>query len=128
MLELTDDRGVDLILDLMCANYLEPNLKVLAVGNRLIIIAFMGGGQANGINLEGLIRKRQMISGSTLRPQSPERKGAIAEDLSKHVWPLIEDGSIKPIIQSTHKLENAADGHAELEAGNHFGKIVLEVT
>lgn len=127
VLEITDGRGVDVILDLVCAKYLESNLKALAVDGRLVIIAFLGGGQADGINIEGMIRKRQTLSGSTLRPQTPEMKGAIADDLRSMVWPKIEEGSIKPVIQSIHKLENAADGHAELEAGNHFGKIVLEV-
>lgn len=127
VLELTEGKGVDVILDLICAKYLESNLKSLGVDGRLVVIAFLGGGTAPGINVEGMIRKRQTLTGSTLRPQSPAKKLVIAQDLLNKVWPKIAAGEIKPIIQSVHPLEKACDGHAELEAGEHFGKIVLEV-
>ena len=123
---LTDVRGVDIILDMICADYLTRNLASLAVGGRLVIIAFLGGGQAS-VDIEGMIRKRQTLSGSTLRPQTAQEKGLIAADLRAHVWPLLADGTIKPVIQSVHPLALAADAHAELEAGGHVGKIVLSV-
>lgn len=126
VLEETDGRGVDVILDLVCAPYVEPNMKCLAVGGRLVIIAFLGGGQAT-VNLEQLVRRRQSISGSTLRPQTPAEKGLIAHDLRAEVWPLIESGAVKPVIQSIHQLGEASAAHAELERGDHFGKIVLKV-
>ncbi len=124
---LTDDRGVDVILDMICADYLDRNLASLAVAGRLVIIAFLGGGKTE-IDIEGMIRKRQTLCGSTLRPQTPQEKGLIAADLLAQVWPLLEQGAIKPVINSVHLLARAADAHAELEAGGHVGKIVLSVT
>lgn len=123
---LTDGRGVDVILDMICADYLTRNLACLAVGGRLVVIAFLGGGQAD-IDIEGMIRRRQTLCGSTLRPQSPKEKGLIASDLRTHVWPLLVDGTIKPVIQAVHPLERASAAHAELEAGGHVGKIVLQM-
>lgn len=123
---LTDGRGVDVILDMICADYLDRNLASLAVAGRLVIIAFLGGGKTQ-IDIEGMIRKRQTLCGSTLRPQSPQEKGLIAADLLARVWPLLEKGKIKPVINSVHPLARAADAHAELEDGGHVGKIVLSV-
>ncbi len=123
---LTDGRGVDVILDMICADYLDRNLASLAVAGRLVIIAFLGGGQAP-VDIEAMIRKRQTLCGSTLRPQSPRDKGLIAADLLAQVWPLLEAGQIRPVINSVHPLDRAADAHAELEAGGHVGKIVLSV-
>ena len=123
---LTDGRGVDVILDMICADYLNRNLASLAVAGRLVIIAFLGGGKTQ-IDIEGMIRKRQTLCGSTLRPQSPQEKGLIAADLLARVWPLLEQGKIKPVINSVHPLARAADAHAELEDGGHVGKIVLSV-
>lgn len=123
---LTDGRGVDVILDMICADYLDRNLASLAVAGRLVIIAFLGGGKTQ-IDIEGMIRKRQTLCGSTLRPQSPQEKGLIAADLLARVWPLLEKGKIKPVINSVHPLARAADAHAELEDGCHVGKIVLSV-
>ncbi|WP_420556582.1 NAD(P)H-quinone oxidoreductase [Roseovarius sp.] len=123
---LTHGRGVDVILDMICADYLDRNLASLAVAGRLVIIAFLGGGKTE-IDIEGMIRKRQSLCGSTLRPQSPQEKGLIAADLLTQVWPLLEQGAIKPVINSVHPLARAADAHAELEAGGHVGKIVLSV-
>ncbi|QFT81888.1 Phthiocerol synthesis polyketide synthase type I PpsC [Roseovarius sp. THAF27] len=124
---LTDGGGVDVILDMICADYLDRNLASLAVSGRLVIIAFLGGGKTD-IDIEGMIRKRQTLCGSTLRPQTPQEKGLIAADLLAQVWPLLEQGAIKPVINSVHSLARAADAHAELEAGGHVGKIVLSVT
>lgn len=123
---LTDGRGVDVILDMICADYLDRNLASLAVAGRLVIIAFLGGGQAQ-VNIEAMIRKRQTLCGSTLRPQTPQEKGLIAADLHLKVWPLLEQGVIRPVINSVHPLDRACDAHAELEAGGHVGKIVLSV-
>lgn len=124
---LTDGRGVDVILDMVCADYLARNLASLAVAGRLVIIAFLGGGQTQ-VDIESMIRKRQTLCGSTLRPQTPQEKGLIAADLLAHVWPLLEQGAIKPMINSVHPLANASESHAELEAGGHVGKLVLSVS
>jgi len=126
ILRMTEGRGVDVILDMICAEYLERNLASLAVAGRLVIIAFLGGGKAE-VNIEGMIRKRQSLCGSTLRPQTPQEKGLIAADLQRKVWPLLENGTVKPVIHSVHPLDRACDAHAELEAGGHVGKIVLSV-
>jgi NADPH2:quinone reductase len=123
---LTDGHGVDVILDMICADYLERNLASLAVGGRLVIIAFLGGGRAE-VNVEAMIRKRQTLCGSTLRPQTPQEKGLIAADLRDQVWPLIEAGKLRPVINSVYPLARACDAHADLEAGAHIGKIVLTV-
>jgi len=123
---LTDGRGVDVILDMICAEYLDRNLASLAVSGRLVVIAFLGGGEAQ-VDIKALVSKRQTLCGSTLRPQSPQEKGLIAADLSAQVWPLLEQGTVRPLINSVHPLARACDAHAELEAGNHVGKIVLTV-
>ncbi|WP_022727526.1 NAD(P)H-quinone oxidoreductase [Fodinicurvata sediminis] len=122
--ELTEGTGVNVILDMVCAEYLERNLSCLAIGGRLVVIAFLGGGQAE-LNIEAMVRRRQAILGSTLRPQSIDEKGVIARELKNQVWPLLEDREVLPIINSVHKLSNASAAHTELEAGDHFGKVVL---
>jgi NADPH:quinone reductase len=124
--ELTDGRGADVILDMVCADYAARNLSCLAFDGRLVVIAFLGGGKAE-IDIEAMVRKRQFLTGSTLRPQSPARKGRIAAALRERVWPLIERRAVAPVIQSVHPLEHAAAAHAELEAGGHVGKIMLSV-
>lgn len=123
---LTGGRGVDVILDMICADYIDRNLASLAVAGRLVVIAFLGGGRAE-LDIESMIRKRQTLCGSTLRPQTPQDKERIASDLHERVWPLLEAGTIRPVINSVHPLYNAAAAHAELEASDHIGKIVLSV-
>lgn len=125
-LELTAGRGVDLILDLVCADYLERNLSCLAEDGRLIVVSFLGGAVGE-VDFKRLMRFRHTISGSMLRPQSVARKGLIAADLRAKVWPMIAEGSYRPVIQSVHALKDAAAAHAEMEAGAHIGKIVLRV-
>lgn len=126
VLEMTAGRGVDLIIDLICAEYLERNLSCLAEDGRLIVVSFLGGAVGE-VDFKRLMRFRHTISGSMLRPQSVARKGLIAEELRAKVWPMIADGRYRPVIQSIHDLKNAAAAHAEMEAGAHIGKIVLRV-
>jgi NADPH2:quinone reductase len=126
VLDLTNERGVDAILDIVCADYLKRNLACLAQDGRLIVVSFLGGGVGE-IDFKALTRNRHLICGSTLRPQSIERKGVIAEDLREIVWPMIAAGAYRPVIQSQYKLTQASQAHAELEAGHHVGKIVLTV-
>jgi NADPH2:quinone reductase len=123
---LTEGRGVDVILDMICADYLARNLASLAIGGRLVVIAFLGGGKAE-VDVEGMVRKRQTLCGSTLRPQTPAEKGLIAADLAQHVWPLLESGAVKPVIHRVFPLSDAPGAHRELEAGQHFGKVVMTV-
>ncbi len=125
VLAATQGAGVDVILDMVCGAYLARNLACLAPGGRLTVIAFLGGGRAE-VDIEAMVRRRQTLCGSTLRPQSPEAKGRIAAELLREVWPLIEAGQVAPVIEAVLPLAEAAEGHARLEAGGHVGKFVLK--
>ena len=119
-------RGVDLVLDIVGGDYVTRNLDVLAVEGRLVQIAFLKSSKVE-LDLMQVMRRRLTITGSTLRPRSPEEKGAIARDLATHVWPLFESGVVKPVIHAEFPLERAADAHRMMEASQHVGKIVLTV-
>ena len=121
---LTDGRGVDLILDIMGAPYLDRNLRSLAVDGRLVEIGVMGGSEAL-IDLRRILGRRLTITGSTLRPRSVEEKGSIAAALLAEVWPLLEGGRVKPVIYRTLPLRDAAEAHRLMESSEHIGKIVL---
>lgn len=123
---VTNGRGADVILDMVCGDYVPRNLRCLAVDGRTVIIALLGGAKAE-INFAHLMRNRQTITGSTLRPQSVVAKAAIAAALRAEVWPLLDAGKIGPVIQGTFPLAEAAAAHAALEAGEHVGKFVLTV-
>jgi NADPH:quinone reductase len=123
---LTNGRGVDLILDIMGAPYLDRNLRALAVEGRLVEIGLMGGSETS-IDLRRLIARRLTVTGSTLRPRSVEEKGTIADALRQQVWPLLEAGTVKPIVYRTVPLRHAADAHRLMESSEHIGKIVLTV-
>jgi putative PIG3 family NAD(P)H quinone oxidoreductase len=122
----TGQAGVDVILDMVGGDYVGRNLQCLAVEGRLIMIAFLHGARAP-VDLGLILRRRLTISGSTLRPRSAAFKGEIAQALRARVWPLIEAGRIRAVIERTFPLEQAADAHRLLEAGAHVGKIVLTV-
>ena len=120
----TEGRGVDVILDIVGGEYLERNLKALAVDGRLVQIGLMSGAKAQ-VNLVPVMQRRLTITGSTLRPRTVEEKGAIARALETHVWPLLSARTVKPIVHATFPLARAADAHRALEEGDHIGKIVL---
>jgi NADPH2:quinone reductase len=120
----TEGRGVDVILDMVGGDYILRNLKVLALEGRLVQIAFLKGSTTE-INLLPLMMKRQTLTGSTLRPRSVAEKGVIADALRKKVWPLLDAGSVAPIIHATFPLAKAADAHRLMESSAHVGKIVL---
>jgi NADPH:quinone reductase len=122
----TAGAGVDIVLDMVGGGYVSRNLDVLAVEGRLVQIAFLRGGRVE-VNLAPLMQKRLTLTGSTLRPRTPEQKGAIARALHEHVWPRFERGELRPVIHATFPLARASDAHAMLEAGEHIGKIVLLV-
>jgi NADPH:quinone reductase len=122
----TSGRGADVVLDIVGGRYLQRNLASLAVGGRLVIIGLMGGAEGQ-IALLPLLQRRLTITGSTLRPRTVEQKGAIAGALRQHVWPLLDEGRVRPVIQATFPLAQAAEAHRVLEAGNHIGKLVLAV-
>ena len=122
--KLTSGRGVDVILDMVAGSYVAREIECLAEDGRLVIIAVQGGIKAE-INAGLVLRKRLTVTGSTLRPRSIEFKTAIAQALKEKVWPLLENGAIKPVIHSTFDAADAAKAHTLMESNQHIGKIVL---
>ncbi|QKY04549.1 NAD(P)H-quinone oxidoreductase [Janthinobacterium lividum] len=124
--ELTEGKGVDVILDMVGGDYLPREIDCLADDGRIGLIAVQGGTRAE-LDLGSLLRRRLTVTGSTLRPRSVAFKAAIANHLRATVWPLIEAGKIKPVIYQTFPLEKANEAHALMEASTHVGKIMLQV-
>jgi len=122
--QFTGGRGVDVILDMVGGDYVQRNLDALALEGRLVQIAFLSGATAR-VNLGPLLRQRLTLTGSTLRPRSVAEKGAIAEALRTEVWPLLENGSVEPVVYRTFPLGDAAEAHRVLESGEHIGKLIL---
>ncbi len=123
--EITGGEGVDVVLDMVGGGYVQRNLAALRPEGRLAQIAFLESSKCQ-LDLSTLMRKRLTIVGSTLRPQSVESKARIAAALEETVWPLIEAGLVRPVIDTRLPLEQAAAAHARMEAGQHIGKILLE--
>jgi len=121
----TQDRGVDVILDMVGGGYVPRELSALADGGRIVMIATLGGAKAE-INLQEIMRRRLTLTGSTLRPRPVEFKARIAQELKERVWPLIEQGRIKPVVFRVFPAEQAAQAHALMESSEHIGKIVLD--
>ena len=124
--EVTEGRGVNVILDMVGGEYVDRELKCLADDGRLVIIAMLGGARSN-VNLNEILRRRLTVTGSTLRPRPVSFKGAIARALREKVWPHIESGAIKPVVYRIFPLAEAAHAHALMESGAHIGKIVLSL-
>jgi NADPH:quinone reductase len=122
----TGGRGVDVVIDMVGGEYVQRNLEALAVDGRLVQISFLKGSNVE-INLNPLMRKRLTLTGSTLRPRTPAEKGAIARALEEKVWPHVASGAVRPVIHAVFPLREAPLAHAELEAGQHVGKIVLQL-
>jgi len=122
--ELTSGRGVDVVLDIMGAEYLKRNLESLAMNGRLILLAVQGGARGE-LDIPFVMQRRLTITASTLRPRSVEEKGAIAREVEIHVWPLLAARQVAPLIHKTFPLAEAADAHRALESGEVIGKIVL---
>jgi putative PIG3 family NAD(P)H quinone oxidoreductase len=120
----TGGQGVDVILDVVGADYFGRNIDLLALEGRLVQIGMLHGSEAR-LKLTQLLRKRLTVTGSTLRSRTSEQKGEIARALERSVWPLVEAGSLRPIVSATFPLIEAAEAHRMLESGAHFGKIVL---
>jgi NADPH:quinone reductase len=121
---LTGGRGVDVILDMVAGDYVAREVECLAEDGRLVIIAVQGGLKSE-FNAGLVLRKRLAITGSTLRPRPLAFKAAIAQSLRDKVWPLLEQGAIKPVIHSTFPAADAAKAHELMESNQHIGKIVL---
>ena len=125
--EATQGRGVDVILDMVGGPYVEKNLRSLAVEGRLVQIAFLQGSKVT-LDLAHLMMRRQTITGSTLRPRPVAEKAAIARNLRDKVWPLIEAGKVRPVIDRTFPLAEAAAAHRLMESSAHIGKILLRTS
>jgi NADPH2:quinone reductase len=122
--QLNDNKGIDVILDMVGGDYTKRNLSVLAEDGRLVMINMMEGKDVQ-IDLSVILRKRLTITGSALRPRSISFKSGIAADLEKDIWPLLASGQIKPVIDAIFPAEKAAEAHRLMESGTHTGKIVL---
>ena len=122
---LTGGQGVDVILDIVGGDYTARNLASLAMDGRLVQIAYLRG-PAVQIDLSLVMRRRLTITGSTLRPRAVAEKSAIARAVEETIWPHVAAGGVRPVIDATFPLAQAADAHRRLEAGEHVGKIVLE--
>lgn len=116
--------GVDLILDMVGGSYLRRNLDVLATEGRIVTIGLMGGAAAE-VDLAQLMSRRAVLTGSTLRSRSVEQKGAIADAVRKHVWPLLAAKRLRPVVHATFPLADAAEAHRVMEASAHVGKLLL---
>ena len=124
--EITGGHGADVILDMVGGDYIERNLKAAALEGRIVQIAFLKGSK-NEIDLMRLMMRRLTLTGSTLRAQLPETKARMAQAIEQRVWPLIAEGKVKPIIDSTFKLVDAAGAHKRIDDPEHIGKIMLAV-
>jgi len=125
--EKTADKGVNVILDIMGGSYLNNNISALAMDGRLVMLGFLGGAHAKDIDLQAILGKRAIITGSLLRSRTREEKAEIAAQLREHVWPVLAAGRCLPMIDKIYPYTNAAQAHARMEGGEHIGKIVLEV-
>jgi putative PIG3 family NAD(P)H quinone oxidoreductase len=123
--QLTDGKGVDLILDMVGGSYVGRNLEALATDGRLVQIGFMSGESSAQVDFRRILTRRLTITGSTLRPRTVEEKGQIASALRTEVWPLLDRGVVRPIVHRVFPLAKANDAHRLMESSEHVGKIVL---
>ena len=118
--------GADVVLDMVGASYFEKNLDALNTGGRIVYIASLAGPVLE-VPVMKIMQKRAVITGSTLRPRSTDEKARLAAEVERIVWPWIAAGQVRPLIDATFPLADAAKAHAHLEAGEHVGKVVLTV-
>ncbi|MGI8705895.1 MAG: NAD(P)H-quinone oxidoreductase [Sphingomicrobium sp.] len=123
---LTGGGGVQVVLDMVGGDYLPRNLACLADDGRHVSIAFQRGAKVE-LSIPEVMRRRLILTGSTLRPRSVEFKTMVADEIARTVWPYVGGGRLRPVVDSTFPLADAASAHARMEAGEHVGKIVLEV-
>lgn len=124
--DYTGGAGVNVVLDMVGGDYIAKNIACLAPDGRHVSIAFLNGPNVE-LNMLPVMLKRLTLTGSTLRPRDNIFKGAIASSLKKNVWPLLEKGAVKPVIDTVLPLEKAGAGHALMESSRHMGKIILEI-
>lgn len=125
-MEITDRRGVDVVLDMVAGPYIDKNLQLLALDGRYAMIAFLLGSKAE-VNYMHVLSKRLTLTGSMLRPQTPAQKSAIASDCEATMWPMIPGGQLKSMVHASFPLGNASSAHELMESSQHMGKIVLQV-
>lgn len=123
--QVTNGRGVDVILDPIGGTYLARNIKVLATGGRLAVIGVQQGLKGE-LNLGRLLAKQGTVFATSLRTRSLNEKGAIVDDVCRNVWPKIDQGAVRPFIGQVFPINRAADAHRLMESGKHFGKILLQ--
>ncbi len=123
----TAGRGIDVILDMVGGDYVARNAELAALHGRIVIIATLRG-KSSEISLIPILMKCLVVTGSVLRPRTDEEKAAIAASLREHAWPLIEAGTVKPVIHSVFPLEDVAKAHELMESSKHIGKIVLTLS
>ena len=123
---ITDGQGVEVVLDMVGGDYVARNLDCLKEDGRHVTIAVQGGAKAT-LNMAQIMMRRLTLTGSTLRPQSAERKALLADEIYRYVWPDIEAGKVKPVMDKVFALKDAAKAHTHMEAGDHIGKIILKV-
>ena len=122
----TDGHGADVILDNMGAKYLGRNVEALATSGRLVVIG-MQGGTTGELDLSALVKKRAAVIGTSLRARPRDEKAAIVAAVREHVWPLIESGTVQPVVHATFPLDEVAEAQAELDSGRHIGKVLLTI-
>jgi NADPH2:quinone reductase len=127
IMRLTDQRGVDVVLDMVGAPYFPRNLRALARDGRLVQIAFLHGSKVEQFDLAPVMTRRLTVTGSTMRPRTTAQKGAIAATLREQVWPVLDNGRCGPVIHQVFPLAEVAAAHALMESSAHIGKIVLRV-
>jgi putative PIG3 family NAD(P)H quinone oxidoreductase len=123
---LTCGKGVNVILDMVGGSYIQDDIRCAAEDGRIVQIAFLKGAKVE-VNLMPIMLKRLTLTGSTLRPRSPEFKAHLARALEEKVWPLIESGAVRVVIDKTFPLAEAAEAHRHMETNAHMGKIVLTI-
>ena len=125
-LDWSEKKGVDVILDIIGGDYFPKHLQLLAPLGRLVHIAASHGSQVTA-DLRVIIGKQLVITGSRLRPRSVSEKTALRDQIEKQVWPLFDDGKLRPVVDSVFPLEEAAEAHKRMQAGGHIGKILLQM-
>ncbi|MCC5672491.1 NAD(P)H-quinone oxidoreductase [Kocuria rhizophila] len=124
--ELTDGRGADVILDVVGAKYVDPNLRAVATNGRIVIIG-MQGGATGELNVGRLLQKRAAVIGTTLRARPAAEKAAIMAAVREHVWPLVAAGRVRPLVSRTFPLEQVREAHEYFDSGSHVGKVLLSM-
>ncbi|MBV9105748.1 MAG: NAD(P)H-quinone oxidoreductase [Verrucomicrobia bacterium] len=124
---ITGLRGIDIVLDMVGGAYIEKNISLLATEGRLVQIAFIEGSTVAGFDFMPIMLRRLTITGSTLRPRTAEEKASIVRAVRERVWPLLESGQIKIVVDKIFRLSEVAEAHRTMERGAHIGKMVLSL-